>query len=292
VQAWSAALIFAATVVNVFTTCSIRDITQQYTAYTKAQATAEAISARAARSEATAAATEAADETISARAARDAVRIAATAQAGQVAQAGSELAQASQQLEAAKQSVSEQSRFASASEQAANTSARALADNESEQRAEVVLDSASVNYSGNIVTISMSVHNKGQSVARQVRALMWLEGFGPREKRAVQDRIESAYGLLQKTPTKNRQSFDVLAPGESKAMVAGAGMAPATWDYLKHAAGGWVFVGKVTYQDVFRHDRWAAFCTYQIGGDRATNCPDHNDEGEYGNPHLAKRRGE
>jgi hypothetical protein len=282
VQAYSAALVFAATVVNVFTTCSIRDITQQYTTYTKAQATAEAISAKAAKSEATAAATEAADETKSANAARDAVRIAATAQAGQVAQAKAEAAQSSQQLEAIKKSVAEQGRFAAASERGTVVSARALADHEAEVRAHIKID-GSVDDSSGAIVATVYLHSSGQTAARQivVNAGFRPYGWGATPGGAIQRQNEVFSRMLLATP----QRFAYLSPGDGHSLTMTVPSVPvAVWNTVKHTPGGWVLVGMAEYDDIFGRSHLTSFCTYEIGADNAGYCPFHNGESDYTKP--------
>ena len=163
----------------------------------------------------------------------------------------------------------------------ANASARALQDNESVQRANVVFVNTSVTHSGHQINVSATIKNVGQTNATQVRLAAVIQTFmyGRDSIVPVGDRLDYAYSHLPASVTS--ASVGLFTPNFQ---VTQTGSYPnvddAEWETMKRMPDGWVYVGRLTYRDIFGHDRWATFCTYQAGNDTALFCPEHNEEGE------------
>ncbi|HTA40516.1 MAG TPA: hypothetical protein VK760_15630 [Candidatus Acidoferrales bacterium] len=188
-------------------------------------------------------------------------------------------ANVTRQLAALEASLREQNRFASASEKSAGTAARALIDHEAEQRANVDLN-GSVTYDSGQLHVSMQLHNIGPTAARQLRMgfLLSPNTLGIAGKDLIKRQDES-FKTLFKGGTNIGLSY--LSPSESKTLVYPSVTIPqAVWDQMRSVRGGWIFVGRVTYDDIFGRSHWTNLCTFQAGGDQAQNCPFHNDQGD------------
>ncbi|HET6275763.1 MAG TPA: hypothetical protein VFE16_07525 [Candidatus Cybelea sp.] len=286
VQAWSAALIFAATVVNVFTTCSIRNITQQYTTYTKAQASAEAISAKAAKSEATAAATEAADETISANAARDAAAIAGAALAGQTTQGKTEAFHFSQQLRRLDASNAAQLKVANATRDSARVAKGALATSQREfaiaQRPwlGVALQNEShptapVTYDNGTLRLEVWLKNAGKSPANEVVSVSRVRWGEP----AMRE-MDSFFRGLTTYPTRQGIRFIVL-PGDTDSTDVTWQLSENVWKWASTNDGILYTAMRVWYQDNLRRQYSVDWCMIWLPIKSAwMACPRHNEQHE------------
>jgi cytoskeletal protein RodZ len=223
----------------------------------------------------------AAEEKIAADAARKAADTATAAFQSQGVQF-------SQQLGTIKKSVVAENRFASASEKASVISTRALADHEAEQRANVTLFGF-VNYDKGTLTVGVRAQNAGVTTARQVNISFLLKGYGTAGNRQELIRRQNdTFAQMMRTAPGGPslpQSVAYLSPSASVAPQTTPQLPEATWATMKHIAGGWVLVARVTYGDIYGVSHWTNLCTHQAGNDTAIFCPSHNDQDNNTEPH-------
>lgn len=296
IQAIFGALIFFATAINVWTTYEIKMTTDKYASYTQDQATAESLSAKAAKSEATAAATEAADETIAARAATAAL-------AGQQSEATTENTHFTQQLARLDAGNQAQIKVARAAERSARISKIALVANGREfridERPYVSAEATSEAWNGNTLTVTMVVKNWGKTPAYQVR----LRGIiKPYTFNAPPIRLREwdTFHLMSEPQYRSWGDFPGIEAGDFKVFKGGPTFFPYEAHYAQTNPWTWVTAGYVTYEDGLGNTYTSDYCMHRgAGGNPPEFCQGHNDPDvrptpgpRRSPPHPGKRPGE
>jgi hypothetical protein len=192
-----------------------------------------------------------------------------------------------EQLAALTKSINEQNRMATATEKGTTTSARALADHEDEQRANVRMI-GSVNYSSGTLSVGVQFRNIGQTAGRQVRATFAFSGYPRNNRSTVSERQDAAFNNALK---ERAQTVAFLGAGDTISPAFSIPNVPdGVWEYLKQTPGGWVLAARVTYADIYGRSHWTNFCTYQVGHDQAQYCASHNDQGDFPSVHKPSGR--
>lgn len=257
VQAISAAVQAICAAALVYLTLQIRDITNTYSGYTQAQATAEATSASAAKKSADAEATSAANET---RTLND-----------EEGQTKAEATNFSEQLSRLDASIRAANDLATSAKRNAEIAKENLTSNEDEfakeQRAYVwVQIKYGPDYNGGKVRLDVQLVNFGKSPAIGVHWRHHLSVF-TNDTVPVSQRIAAAYAAVPK-PISGYVSFIPPTGQANEWQTDQSGvLTTAQMSYVQKSQFGWVEAGFVTYTDASGKPHYTKYCwPYMPGG--------------------------